>query len=435
MLERRIKDPRLGFVTVTDVRVTGDTQQATVFYTVLGEDERASPASAAALESAKGLIRSEVGKQLGMRHAPTLEFIHDALPETARHIEELLAQARRVRRRGRRAGRRGDVRRRGRPVPQAARGRRRRRRARRRPTPTTERRPGWSSSTSPAGMTSHDVVARVRRLAGTRKVGHAGTLDPMATGVLVLGVEPGHPAARLPDADREGVRRHDPARAVATTTDDAEGEVARDRVGRRRSPRTTSASALAGVHRRHRAGAVGGLARSRSTASAPTTGSGPARSVELPARPVTVHELDGHRRPPRPATCSTSTSRCAARSGTYVRALARDLGAALGVGGHLTALRRTAVGPFALADAHTLDAAGRARSTLVPLADAAARAASRAVRPRRGRGPRRAATAAGSPRPSAAAGPVAVLRARTATFLALYERARRPAPPAVAVFA
>ena len=92
MLERRIKDPRLGFVTVTDVRVTGDTQHATVFYTVLG-DEAEQAASAAALESARGLIRSEVGKQLGMRHTPTLEFVHDALPQTASHIEELLAKA------------------------------------------------------------------------------------------------------------------------------------------------------------------------------------------------------------------------------------------------------------------------------------------------------------------------------------------------------
>src|SRR3954453_17958109 len=93
MLERRIKDPRLGFVTVTDVRVSGDTQQASVFYTVYGEaDDLAG--TAVALESAKGLIRSEVAKQLGMRHAPSLEFIHDALPDTARHIDELLAQAR-----------------------------------------------------------------------------------------------------------------------------------------------------------------------------------------------------------------------------------------------------------------------------------------------------------------------------------------------------
>jgi ribosome-binding factor A len=98
MLERRVKDPRLGFVTVTDVRVSGDTQQASIFYTVLALDKEPGSgdlaATAAALESAKGLLRSEVGKQLGMRHVPNLEFIHDALPETARHIDDLLEQAR-----------------------------------------------------------------------------------------------------------------------------------------------------------------------------------------------------------------------------------------------------------------------------------------------------------------------------------------------------
>jgi ribosome-binding factor A len=93
MLERRIKDPRLGFVTVTDVRVTGDTQQATVFYTVLGEETDLT-STAAALESAKGLLRSEVAKQLGMRHAPSLAFVQDALPENARHLDEVLAKAR-----------------------------------------------------------------------------------------------------------------------------------------------------------------------------------------------------------------------------------------------------------------------------------------------------------------------------------------------------
>src|SRR5829696_4352004 len=82
MLERRVKDPRLGFVTVTDVRLTGDTQQATVFYTVLGGDGDLT-STAAALESAKGLLRSEVGKQLGMRHVPTLTFVPDEIPETA----------------------------------------------------------------------------------------------------------------------------------------------------------------------------------------------------------------------------------------------------------------------------------------------------------------------------------------------------------------
>ena len=92
MLERRIKDPRLGFVTVTDVRVTGDTQQATIYYTVLGEDESIA-STAAALESAKGLLRSEVGKQLGMRHVPALTFVADQVPEEARAMEELLARA------------------------------------------------------------------------------------------------------------------------------------------------------------------------------------------------------------------------------------------------------------------------------------------------------------------------------------------------------
>jgi ribosome-binding factor A len=92
MLDTRIKDPRLGFVTVTSVRVTGDLQHADVFYTVLGDDE-ARTASAAALESAKGLIRSEVGKQTGIRLTPTLEFHLDAIPETAAHLEAALLEA------------------------------------------------------------------------------------------------------------------------------------------------------------------------------------------------------------------------------------------------------------------------------------------------------------------------------------------------------
>jgi ribosome-binding factor A len=92
MLERRVKDPRLGFVTITDVRMTGDGQQASVFYTVMG-DEAQRADTAAALRSATGLIRSEVGKQLGTRITPSLEFFLDAVPETAREIEELLARA------------------------------------------------------------------------------------------------------------------------------------------------------------------------------------------------------------------------------------------------------------------------------------------------------------------------------------------------------
>jgi ribosome-binding factor A len=90
-LELRVKDPRLGFVTVTDVKVTNDLQQATVFYTVLGDDT-ARTDTAAALESARGVLRFEVGRQAGVRLTPTLGFVADAVPETAAHIEELLAK-------------------------------------------------------------------------------------------------------------------------------------------------------------------------------------------------------------------------------------------------------------------------------------------------------------------------------------------------------
>lgn len=93
MIDRKLKDPRLGMVTVTDVRVTGDLQHATIFYTVLG-DETELNSSGAALNSAKGMIRSEVGKQLGLRLTPTIEFVADALPVTAQSIEDALVAAR-----------------------------------------------------------------------------------------------------------------------------------------------------------------------------------------------------------------------------------------------------------------------------------------------------------------------------------------------------
>jgi ribosome-binding factor A len=93
MLERRVKDPRLGFVTVTDAKLTGDLREATVYYTVYGSaDEQAG--TAAALKSATGLIRSEVGRQTGLRHTPSLSFVRDTLPEGAKHMEELVARAR-----------------------------------------------------------------------------------------------------------------------------------------------------------------------------------------------------------------------------------------------------------------------------------------------------------------------------------------------------
>lgn len=91
-LEKGIRDPRLGFVTITDVRVTGDLQHASVFYTVYGSDEERED-SAAALKAATGMLRSEVGRNITARLTPTLEFIADALPETAQHLNELLARA------------------------------------------------------------------------------------------------------------------------------------------------------------------------------------------------------------------------------------------------------------------------------------------------------------------------------------------------------
>jgi ribosome-binding factor A len=93
LLERRIKDPRLGFVTVTETRLTSDLREATVYYTVFGSPEEQAE-TAAALQSATGIIRSEVGRLLGLRHAPSIEFVPDALPDSARRIDDLVAAAR-----------------------------------------------------------------------------------------------------------------------------------------------------------------------------------------------------------------------------------------------------------------------------------------------------------------------------------------------------
>lgn len=93
MLERRVKDPRLGFVTVTEARLTADLREATVFYTVYGSAEERDE-TAAALRSATGIVRTEVGRQLGLRHTPSLEFVADALPDSAQRIEDLVAAAR-----------------------------------------------------------------------------------------------------------------------------------------------------------------------------------------------------------------------------------------------------------------------------------------------------------------------------------------------------
>jgi tRNA pseudouridine55 synthase len=199
----------------------------------------------------------------------------------------------------------------------------------------------------PQGVTSHDVVARARRLLGTRKVGHAGTLDPMATGLLLLGVDS---ATRLltylVGLDKEYLATI--RLGVATDTDDAEGEVVA----------TTDASGVSDA-----AVAAGILALTGAIEQVPSTFSAikvdgrraydrarAGEAVELAARNVTIHdfELLASR---REGAVVDLDVRVACSSGTYIRALARDLGAGLGVGGHLTALRRTRVGPFGVADA------------------------------------------------------------------------------------
>jgi tRNA pseudouridine55 synthase len=220
----------------------------------------------------------------------------------------------------------------------------------------------------PPGPTSHDVVARVRRLAGTRKVGHAGTLDPAASGVLVLGLGRatrllGHLA--LADKDYLATIRL----GQATTTDDAEGEQswAASTVDLTEDAVRAAVAAMVGAQDQVpsavsavKVDGVRSYARVRA-----------GDSVQLAARPVivTAFEVMAVHRPAADlldvdvaVTCST---------GTYVRALARDLGATLGVGGHLTALRRTRVGGFGLAQARTLDQLEE-HVDVVPLSEAVA---------------------------------------------------------------
>ena len=225
----------------------------------------------------------------------------------------------------------------------------------------------------PQGITSHDVVSRVRRAAGTRKVGHAGTLDPLATGLLVLGL---NSSTRLLtflvglDKTYEATIRL----GVATTTDDSEGE----------TTATHDASAVADD-----AIDAGVRALSGPISQVPTTVSAikvngrraydlarEGVEVELKARDVTISEFSVHDRrnaevvdeAGRSVTVRDLDVRVRCSSGTYVRALARDLGAGLGVGGHLTALRRTTVGPFDVADAAVLEGIDVAPALLPPTA-------------------------------------------------------------------
>lgn len=200
-------------------------------------------------------------------------------------------------------------------------------------------------------MTSHDVVGRCRRLFGTRKVGHGGTLDPMATGVLVIGIERATKILGLLTAtDKSYTATIRFGRA--TTTDDAEGEVVQDVS----AASVTDAQIGAAV-----AALRGEIAQVPSAVSAIKVGGKRAyklvregQSVELAARPVRIDrfEVVAVRRAGDFVDADVEVD-CS--SGTYIRALARDAGAALGVGGHLTTLRRTKVGHYGLAEARTLD--------------------------------------------------------------------------------
>jgi tRNA pseudouridine55 synthase len=225
----------------------------------------------------------------------------------------------------------------------------------------------------PAGWTSHDVVARVRRLAGTRRVGHAGTLDPMATGVLVLGVER---ATKLLTYLVGAAKSYDATMRLgaSTVTDDAEGEVT-FRCAPMPLAEVTPGRLAAAVAR-----LTGEIHQVPSSVSAIKVGGRRSyarvragETVELAARPVTVSRFDVLAVRPgdddgRAVLDVDVSVDCS--SGTYVRALARDLGADLDVGGHLTALRRTRVGPYGLDLAATLDELTR-RFALVGLEEAA----------------------------------------------------------------
>jgi tRNA pseudouridine55 synthase len=239
-------------------------------------------------------------------------------------------------------------------------------------TPRTAVPSGLVVVDKPGGLTSHGVVSRMRRLAGTRRVGHAGTLDPMATGVLIIGVEKatrllGHLA--LTEKEYVATVRL----GQTTVTDDAEGDVTASA-----APDTVAAitrEALdAGI-----AALTGPIQQVPSKVSAikvngvrSYTRVREGEDFELPARPVTVSSFTVQDVRPGPGVLDLHVT-VVCSSGTYIRALARDLGAGLGVGGHLTALRRTRVGPYDLAGARTLEQLAEDFGVL-PIEDAAAAA-------------------------------------------------------------
>ena len=227
--------------------------------------------------------------------------------------------------------------------------------------------PGIVVVDKPAGITSHDVVSRCRRIFGTRKVGHAGTLDPMATGVLVIGIERATKILGLITATEKSYSATIRL-GRSTTTDDAEGEVLQDIPV---SEGLTEEAILTGV-----AALRGEISQRPSAVSAIKVGGKRAyqlaregEHVELAARSVRVERFDVLAvRRDGPFVDLDVEVDCS--SGTYIRALARDLGAGLGVGGHLTALRRTRVGGYGLEHAHTLEELADRPALSYPLDDA-----------------------------------------------------------------
>ena len=227
----------------------------------------------------------------------------------------------------------------------------------------------------PSGFTSHDVVAKMRGIARTRRVGHAGTLDPMATGVLVLGVEKatkllGHLA--LTEKEYLGTIRL----GQTTVTDDAEGEItsSADASGVDPGGRSTPGVAALTGDIMQVPSKVSAIKIDGKRSYARVRGG---EEFEIPARPVTVSSFRVY--DVREAVAEDGTPvvdlvvSVVCSSGTYIRALARDLGAGLGVGGHLTALRRTRVGPYGLDAARTLEQL-QEELTVMPIAEAAAAA-------------------------------------------------------------
>ena len=211
--------------------------------------------------------------------------------------------------------------------------------------------PGIVIVDKPAGMTSHDVVSRCRRIFSTRKVGHAGTLDPMATGVLVIGIERATKILGLLSGTSKSY-----AATIrlgrTTTTDDAEGEVVQDQS----AAEVTDDAISAGI-----AVLRGEISQRPSAVSAIKVGGKRAyqlvregEEVELAARTVRIERFDVLEIR-REGSFIDVDVEVDCSSGTYIRALARDLGDALGVGGHLTALRRIRVGGYGLEHARTLD--------------------------------------------------------------------------------